>query len=136
MPHSAFDNPTYDPEKQRLTVGGPFVPDGPLLGPVTVRFLLMQDPPRGSTGDPLMIHGVGGCNAGDNAWIGTVTLSTAEDAKLRSDEIRGIATAVFVRPAVAPQPAPDPPPPTPDPPFIDTITWCVSRTVVIPGSAA
>jgi hypothetical protein len=136
LPHSAFDNPRFDESRRQLTVGGPFVADGPVLGDVTVRFLLIQDPPRGSSKEPLTLHGVGTCGAGDSTWSGTVDLSEDEVSSLRADTIRGIAAAVIVRPAVVQKPPPNPPPPSPDPPFIDTFTWCVSRTVVFPGSSA
>jgi hypothetical protein len=129
--HSAFDNPTFDGARHELTVGGPFTADGPVLGDVTVRFLLIQDAEKGSSDPPLVVHGVGSTNAAVDAWSATVSLSDDDAARMRATaEIRGIAAAVIVRPAVPQTPVPDPPPPDPDPPFIETITWCVSRTVV------
>jgi len=136
VPHSAFDNPIFDESRRQLDVRGPFVPDGDVLGDVTVRFLLIQDPPKGSAEGPLTLHRVGTCSAGGSVWSGTVALSEDEASGLRPDTIRGIATAVIVRPAVVQQPPPDPAPPSPDPPFMDTFTWCVSRTVVFPAIAA
>ena len=129
MPHSAFDNPIFDQASHELAVSGPFFPEGDVLGPVAVRFVLFQEPPHGSTDDPLLLHGVAIWD-GTGPWQGSVSLTDAEVRKLRADTIRGIAAAVVVRPANPQNPPPDPPPPDPDPPYMDTITWCVARTVV------
>jgi hypothetical protein len=129
MAMTQFNKPILRSNRE-LVVSGPFDPEGvPMIGEATIRFLLVQDgTPQTQGGPSIVVDGVGRWTSGPD-WTGTVTpsrvpgelrASPRPDSPGKEGLCRGIATAIWIRPAASDD----------EEPTFESLTWCVTTEIV------